>query len=156
MLTLAEALARSIEAERQGAAFYRMLAEIAREGDACRFLLDMAAEEEDHAAVLSALAEGRAYTPLDWERVLSLPDQQPDPDISAAEGELDLREAVELALEAERHSAYTYACVGAETEGETQELFTRLALTEQRHAEILERLLATLGEPARLDGIETA
>jgi rubrerythrin len=152
MLTLAEALERSIEAERQGAVFYRMLAGIAREGVARGFLLEMAAEEEEHAGVLTALAEGREHAEVDWECVLALRPHGHDPDPGAGEGELGLREAVELSLEAERHSAWTYACMGAETEGEVQELFTRLALTEQRHAEVLERLLAELGPAPHVEG----
>jgi rubrerythrin len=147
MLTLAEALERSIEAERQGAAFYRMLAEMADSGDARVFLLDMAAEEEEHAAMLRAMAAGQTLTAPDWERVLSLRAQAPDPDPTQGEGDLDLREAVQMALEAERHASYTYASMGAETEGETQELFTRLALTERRHAEVLARLLGDLAVP---------
>jgi rubrerythrin len=144
MLTFAEALERAIEAERQGAAFYRMLAGLFAQADARAFLHDMAAEEEEHAGILAGMAAGGTRAAVDWEHVLALHTHEPDPDPMVGEGELSLREAVDIALEAERHAAWTYASMGAETEGETQELFTRLALTEQRHAQVLERLLSEL------------
>jgi rubrerythrin len=148
MLTLAEALERAIEAERQGAAFYRMLAGLFTDREAGVFLAEMAAEEDDHARALAALVDGGATTGgTDWERALSLGDHGTDPDAASGEGALDLLEAVDLALEAERHAAWTYASMGAECDGEVQELFTRLALTERHHAEILEELRARLVTP---------
>ncbi len=148
MLTMEQALERAIEAERQGAAFYRMIAEMTDSGDARAFLLEMAEEEAQHAASLAAMARGEQATSIDWSRILATHENDEAPqesgDAKTEDETMDLREAVELALEAEKHAAFTYACMGAETEGEVQELFTRLALTEQHHAEMLEGFLATL------------
>jgi rubrerythrin len=146
MLTMEQALQRAIEAERQGAAFYRMVAQMSDDPDAQAFLAEMASEEEQHAATLQAMARGERSAEIDWSRILAMSEAEPDPQPGPERGPetMDLREAVELALESEKHAAYTYACMGAETEGEVQELFTRLALTEQHHAELLEGLLAKL------------
>ncbi len=146
MLTMEQALQRAIEAERQGASFYRMVAQMSDDPDAQAFLAEMASEEEQHAATLQAMARGERSAEIDWSRILAMSEAEPDPQPGPERGPetMDLREAVELALESEKHAAYTYACMGAETEGEVQELFTRLALTEQHHAELLEGLLAKL------------
>lgn len=146
MLSMQEALERAIEAERQGAAFYRLVARMTDDPDAQAFLAEMAGEEEQHAATLQAMARGERAGEIDWSRILATAEEAADPQPSARDAEegMDLREAVEIALESEKHAAYTYACMGAETEGEVQELFTRLALTEQHHAELLEGLLARL------------
>ncbi len=153
MLSMQEALERAIEAERQGAAFYRMVAKMTDDPDARAFLLEMAGEEEQHADTLLAMARGEQASAIDWSRILAT--YETDEAARAAAGSespdeetMDLREAVEIALESEKHAAYTYACMGSETEGEVQELFTHLALTEQHHAEMLEGLLA------RMDGDE--
>jgi rubrerythrin len=144
MLTMELALERAIEAERQGAAFYRMIANMTDDPDAQAFLAEMAGEEEQHAATLRAMLEGGQQQAIDWSRILSMSESDDSPSGSGEET-MDLREAVELALESEKHAAYTYACMGSETQGEVQELFTRLALTEQHHAELLEGLLEKLG-----------
>jgi len=154
MLTMEQALERAIEAERQGAAFYRMVAKMTDDPDAQAFLLEMAGEEEQHASTLLAMARGEQATNIDWSRILSMHEQDEAAQVAGGEGSaeegMDLREAVEIALESEKHAAYTYACMGSETEGEVQELFTRLALTEQHHAEMLEGLLKKLdGEEAQ-------
>ena len=148
MLTMQEALERAIEAERQGAAFYRMVAKMTDDPEAQAFLAEMADEEDQHAETLSAMARGEQAHDIDWSRILRLADS--DEAAQAAGGQddgdatMDLREAVEIALESEKHAAYTYACMGSETRGEIQELFTNLALTEQHHAEMLQGLLAKL------------
>ena len=142
MLSMQEALERAIEAERQGAAFYRMVAKMTDDLEAQAFLMEMAGEDEQHADTLLAMARGERAKTIDWSRILTLHagDAQ-EPDQERGEETMDLREAVEIALESEKHAAYTYACMGSETEGEVQELFTHLALTEQHHAEMLEGLL---------------
>jgi rubrerythrin len=148
MLSMEQALERAIEAERQGATFYRMVAKMTEDPEARAFLLEMANEEEQHAATLTAMAQGEQASTIDWSRILEM--HASDEAAQAAGGEeqdeetMDLREAVEIALEAEKHAAYTYASMGSETEGEVQELFTHLALTEQHHAEMLEGLLRKL------------
>ncbi len=146
MLTMQEALERAIEAERQGAAFYRMVAKMTDDTEAQAFLMEMAGEEEQHASTLLAMARGEQATSVDWSRILAMQEAETKAQSEKGEEEavMDLREAVEIALESEKHAAYTYACMGSETEGEVQELFTHLALTEQHHAEILEGMLAKL------------
>lgn len=143
MLTMEQALERAIEAERQGAAFYRMVAKMTDDPEAQAFLMEMAGEEEQHADTLLAMARGEQASAIDWSRILAMREAEAESQGSTDEsGEvMDLQEAVEIALESEKHAAYTYACMGSETEGEVQELFTHLALTEQHHAEILEGLL---------------
>jgi len=143
MLTMQEALERAIEAERQGAAFYRMVAKMTDDTEAQAFLMEMAGEEEQHASTLLAMARGEQASSIDWSRILAIQDAEAKArtDKGDEEAVMDLREAVEIALESEKHAAYTYACMGSETEGEVQELFTHLALTEQHHAEMLEGLL---------------
>ncbi len=144
MLTMQQALERAIEAERQGGAFYKMLANMTDDADARRFLLEMAGEEEQHAATLLAMAQGEQSGDVDWTRILAMADSNDERRSTGDEDDMDLREAVEMALEAEKHAAYIYACMGTQTEGEVQELFTQLALTEQHHAEILEEMLVKL------------
>jgi rubrerythrin len=157
VLSMEQALERAIEAERQGAAFYRMVAKMTEDPEARAFLLEMAGEEEQHAATLKAMATGEQAAAIDWSRILELheTDEAAKAAGGSAEGDedMDLREAVEIALEAEKHAAYTYACMGSETEGEVQELFTHLALTEQHHAEMLEGLLKKMDAE---EGGETA
>ncbi len=152
MLTMEQALERAIEAERQGAAFYRMVAKMTDDPEAQAFLMEMAGEEEQHAATLKAMATGEQAQAIDWSRILAMnpPEDAAEPSATPDEESMDLREAVEIALEAEKHAAYTYACMGSETQGEVQELFTHLALTEQHHAEMLEGLLR------KLDGVEAS
>ncbi len=147
-ITLQEALVRAIEAERQGATFYTMVANSTPDEQARHFLTEMAREEEEHAAALQALARGELATEVDWSMILDF-QAEGDTDEAGDAGTMELREAVELALEAEKHAAYTYACMGSETEGEVQELFTRLALTEQKHADLLTALLQRLDAEAQ-------
>ncbi len=137
-----EALERAIMAEKQGASFYRALASTTSVPEARSFLEQMAEEEEEHAAALAALRDGDELPEEQRELRMVLPPQSAEPNVD--EEELDLREAVELAIEAEKHAAWTYASMGSATEGCTQELFTRLALTEQRHADVLTELLQGL------------
>jgi len=132
-LTFAQAVQSAIATERSGARFYAALARITRDPDARQILVEMQAEEEAHAASLAALGPGLP------DVALNLPDPA-HADEPEVDDDLDLHEALDIALDAERHAAFTYAELAFRNEGAVSELFQRIAKEEERHADILEAL----------------
>lgn len=149
-MTFETAVQRAIGSERAGERFYRRVAGSVRDEEARTFLEGMAAEEAEHGVALETLARGElGFVPLDLE----VPEELASPEVTAelASGlDMDLDEALDLALDAEHHAAYTYAQLAFSTQGDVSRLFEGMARTEERHAEVIEALMARLAGSAEV------
>lgn len=140
--SLEQALANAIAAELAGARFYELLAHSTKDTEAIRFFEEMAREEREHADHLRMLSGRMKQAPVESRSVeLELP-----PELANNDENLELEEAVEIALEAEYHAIRTYMSMARATDGEVATLFLRVARTEEQHARILEELRARLLE----------
>jgi rubrerythrin len=135
-LTLAQALRNVIDAERAAARFYGQLVAKASDDRTRDLLRELATQEEEHAVTLEKTAEQLRSTALPGE-----------PDVIVDEVEavlswlrakvIDLHQALEVALEAEQHAALYYDAMADVCEGEIADLFRRMALVEEKHAETI-------------------
>lgn len=142
-MTMERALENAILAELAGARFYEGLAGLTSDEEAKGFFLEMAAEEIDHARHLRQ----KALTPgagLELQRVLP---ERPPASRPPEEGlleEINLLDAIDVAIEAEQDAMMTYTLLAGQTSRSVSVLFMEIAQTEERHMNILQSLQARL------------
>ncbi len=142
-IELARAIHDLVESECSSAAFYTTLAGTATDPEVVRFFEEMAKAETRHAEALETLvhklpqdlanlapsgALGRAEIAMGW---------------GSADG-LSLREAMELAMEAEQNAQLVFDALAETNGGMAGELFARLARAEAAHVEQLQQAMAEL------------
>ena len=142
--TLEQSLRNAIEVEKAAAAFYTRLAKRTQDEPTRAFFQEMAQQEEQHAASLEAVSKrldagdlpafaddkvASVETAMGWEQL---------------EGEMDLKTALAMAIEAENNAALYYDAMADFAQGEARELFRKLTSSEEHHAERLRKRLDAL------------
>ena len=131
-LTIEQAIRNAVEIERAAAGFYRRLLGGTRRQDAREFLTDLAAEEDAHARAVSAMAERVAHGELPSAADHSVEAVESAPGWAWKEN-ISIRQAMQVALEAEEHAQLYYETLSQATEGVLQEFFAGLARAEAGH-----------------------
>jgi rubrerythrin len=147
-LTLAQALRNVIDAEHAAARFYGQLVSKAGSDRVRDLLRELAAQEEQHAAAAEKMAEQLRCGELPGEPDVIVEEIEAIPSWLRATV-IDLRQALEVALEAEQHAALYYDALADASEGETARLFRQMVLVEERHAEMIASLQRDLGRLGR-------
>lgn len=140
-MSLEQAVRNSLEAERAAERFYRLLAKSTEDQAARSFLHKMAALEEAHAQTIEQMA-----LELRTGKLPSRPDDNVELiETAPAWADLDnisLDEAMEIALENERHAALYYGALADATQGKLHALFQQITGDENRHAEAISGAIA--------------
>ena len=138
-ITLGKALRNAIEAEQASERFYRLLAESTKDEKAGGFLLSMADQEKQHAALLTRMSEQLQAGELPMraddnvEVIETVPEWADLDDIS-------FEQALEVALQAENNAALYYDALSSMTGGETADFFSQTARTEEEHAKKIQQI----------------
>lgn len=147
MRTMAQAIRNAIEIERAAGRFYLQLLGMTKDPATRGFLQEMAAQEEDHAKRLEALA-----AKIEAGELPASPDDQVH-GVETAPGwtcsdevMLDLRNALTIAIEAENSAALYYDAMADSAEGEVKKFFLDLVDTENGHARMLTAKLSELND----------
>lgn len=135
-ITLGQAIKNAITIEKGAKKFYLRLAKNATDPEVQAFFENMASQEQDHADWIADVAAQLEAGELP---------QQPDAKVHGVErapgwcevSDIQLSEAVDLALEAENSAALYYDAMTDQTSGVTRELFQKLTRIEDQHAEVL-------------------
>lgn len=143
-ITLAQAIKNAITAEHAAEKFYLRLAE-GCDGEKGRAVLrGIAAQEQQHAAALEAMA-ARLVAGLLPERADALVQRiETTPAGASAEG-LSLAEALEIAVDAENSAILYYDALATTSSGEASAFFERMGKEEEVHAVAIRDLLAKAG-----------
>jgi rubrerythrin len=144
MRTLGQALRNAIEIERAAARFYQKLLDRAADAETRAFLKEMATQEEAHAQSLESIAEK-----LEAGDVPGSPDDRIEgveaaPGWAGAEEDLELQQALSIAIEAENSAALYYDAMADHATGKLNEFFRTLSETELDHARRLREKLDQL------------
>lgn len=156
-LTYARALVNAVATERSGARFYLGLARNVKDPEARRLFEEMSAEEESHAQSLMDLAE-RAFGQVPADMDVEPLTEDPLAARVARETDMDVFDAVEIALDAEQDAVRSYAELAWLCQQESGvpptnrggdptdacSLFERIAREEERHVQVLEALQGRL------------
>lgn len=146
-VSVAQAIRNALEAERAAARFYERLRQNTNDPAAQAFLAQMARAEEAHARSIEDASTTLAATlPTDADALADAVETAPGWEWIE---DLDLGEALQIALEAEHSAALFYEAVADALTGEARAFFEQLAATEGEHAR-------ALGEQARAWGLVTA
>ncbi len=135
-VTLGQAIRNAIAVEKGAKKFYDRLVRNSKDPEVQAFFENMAAQEQEHVDWISDVAEK-----LDAG---DLP-QSPDSKVHGVErapgwcdvDDINLAEAVSLALEAENSAALYYDAMSDMTQGAARDLFLKLTKIEEQHAEAL-------------------
>lgn len=144
-ISIHQAVTNARAAEQAAWSFYMQLASRCEDPDVRAFLEDMAAVEASHAQALLQLERQFAH---------GGPGLRPDADVDLVEtapgwiqldrevAEMDMRTALAIAEEAERHAAVYYEALAEVSTGEVATFFTWLAHEEASHVDHVEDLVA--------------
>jgi rubrerythrin len=133
-LTLGQAMRNAIEAENAAARFYALLAQSTQDADAKTFLEQMAVQERHHAKSVADVAD--VQLPSNVTGRVELVETAPE---WAYLDDITYGQALEVALEAERHAHLFYDAVAEAAKGEVADFFRALARQELDHVEALEK-----------------
>jgi len=142
-----QAIRNAIEAEHAAARFYSLLADSTANRMSRAFLEDMAAYERVHARHIEELGAMLVDGPLA---------QSADSDIGLMEtladwrfvDDIDMREAIEVALAGEEQAALFYDALAEYFDEPVKAFFLELSTTEETHAASLRERLRKLGRRA--------
>jgi len=148
-MELSQAVRNAVEVERAASRFYQSLLPKAADTKARAFLEAMMAEEDHHAANIEAMGKRLLSGELpDTPAGLNCHLVETAPEWARVE-EITLREALEIALEAEIHAELYYDAVADSVgKGPVSEFFSSLARDEKEHAKRLDDLLQRLNQGA--------
>lgn len=143
MRTLEQAFRNAIEIEWAAARFYGQLLEKAADEATRSFLSEMVEQEKAHAGALEQMAARIAELPAyPDDRVFNV---EAAPSWASSEGvELNMRDALDIALEAENNAALYYDAMADFSTGEVAKFFTEMARKEEEHAARVAEMLAKL------------
>jgi len=143
---LAEAIRNSIEVEHAAERFYRLLAESTDDMESKKFLVDIAAQEAEHAARVEALGiQLNAGELPRYAAAVGAESVETSPDWAFVDG-IGLEDALALALQNEEHAALFYSALADGTEGALSEFFFRLAKDEEHHIDAVRARIARLAK----------
>ena len=140
-LSLEQAVRNALEAERAAESFYKLLAQSTANEDAKQFLIKMAKLEKAHVSTIEQMGiELRAgKLPVRADDNVELIETAPD---WAYHDDIDLTEAMALALENERHAALYYEAFADATRDSIHALFREIMKDENRHVAAVEHAMS--------------
>jgi rubrerythrin len=143
-ITLAQAIKNAIAAEHSAEKFYLRLAESVSDEKGRRILVDIARQERGHAATLEALAAKLVAGGLP-ERADALVHGIETAPAGDESEDLELSEALEIAMDAENSAILYYEALAATSSGEASTFFEQMGKEEEGHATSIRAMLADLG-----------
>ncbi len=144
-ITLAQAIRNAIAAEHAAEKFYLRLAAGCGEAKGRKLLMDIAAQERNHAATLEALATKLVAGQLPERADALVQGIETAPAGSEAEG-LSLAAALEIAVDAENSAILYYDALATTATGEAATFFERMGKEEEAHADAIRALLVQAGQ----------
>jgi len=143
MLTFEQAVRNAIEVEKAAASFYRNLKGRAADQKTRDFFEEMARSEDAHARGIEAMGKRLTSGELPLR-----PDERIDTVETSPEWRLieniTLKQALELAIEAENNASLYYDAMADFAQGEVSRFFKRLSENELEHARSLRELYKKL------------
>jgi len=143
LITLGQAIRNTIVAEQAAEQFYLRLAAAAGDEKTRQLLTGIAAQERKHAEALDELGirlvEGKLPERADLH--VNVIESAP---AAAAAADLGMRQALEIAVEAENSATLYYDAMAATTTGEASKFFEHMRQEEEGHAAAIRKLLGEL------------
>jgi rubrerythrin len=130
-MTFAQAIRNAVKAERAAEQFYKQLAERTDDPKAREFLEEMARQEDEHARSIEKLGAGEASGDMggaDWnvETIETAPEW-------AFQANLDLEQALSIAMENEQHAELYYGALADSAQGRVADFLREIARAEGLH-----------------------
>jgi rubrerythrin len=132
-VTLAQAIRNCIEIEEGARRFYSRLADSSKDEEVKSFFVDMAKQEKEHARWIGDMADQLEAGELPQNAHAKVKGIERAPGWEYVD-DIQLSEAVQLALEAENSAALYYDAMSDMTEGQVKEFFLKLTRIEEQHA----------------------
>jgi len=146
-ITLAQAIKNAIAAEHSAENFYLRLANSVTDDKGRRILAEIARQERGHAATLEALASKLVAGRLPERADALVQGIETAPAGNGSEN-LELTEALEIAMDAENSAILYYEALAATSTGEASTFFEQMGKDEEGHATTIRAMLAELGVEA--------
>ena len=138
-ITLGQAIRNAIAAEQAAEEFYLAMAESAWDDDVRRVLVGIAAQEQEHATRLEAMAAALVLGDLP-ERADALVNTIEISPAGAASVRMDMEGALEFAIEAENSAILYYDALAGSCTGEASAFFEQVRAQEEAHAEAIREI----------------
>ncbi len=146
--TLEQALRNAIDAERAAERFYSELASSMDNAQVADFFEIMAAQEAEHAGIISDYGDRLMAGELPAEPDMAVEMIETAPNWAYVES-LSLEQALQMALELERHAQLYYETLADTIEGEIGQFYRVVAGQERQHAVQLEEMIQQLRQQPR-------
>jgi rubrerythrin len=143
-ITLGQAIRNSIAAEQAAEEFYLAMAESAGDDDVRRVLVGIAAQEQEHATRLEAMAVALVLGDLP-ERADALVNTIEISPAGAASVGMDMQGALEFAIEAENSAILYYDALAGSCTGDASAFFEQVRMQEEAHADAIREILRQVG-----------
>jgi rubrerythrin len=143
-ITLGQAIRNAIAAEQAAEEFYLAMAESAWDDDVRRVLVGIAAQEQEHATRLEAMAAALVLGDLP-ERADALVNTIEISPAGAASVRMDMEGALEFAIEAENSAILYYDALAGSCTGEASAFFEQVRAQEEAHAEAIREIFRQAG-----------
>ena len=143
-ITLGQAIRNAIAAEQAAEEFYLAMAESAWDDDVRRVLVGIAAQEQEHATRLEAMAAALVLGDLP-ERADALVNTIEISPAGAASVRMDMEGALEFAIEAENSAILYYDALAGSCTGEASAFFEQVRMQEEAHADAIREILRQVG-----------
>ena len=139
-ITLAQAIKNAIAAEQSAEKFYLRLAEGCPDDNGRNILVSIAAQERGHAATLEKLASQLVAGQLP-ERADALIDGIETAPAGEEPHNLELTQALEIAIDAENSAILYYDALASTSTGEAAAFFAQMGKEEEGHADAIRAML---------------
>jgi rubrerythrin len=143
-ITLAQAIRNAIAAEQAAESFYLGMAKSVGDEAVRRVLLGIAAQEREHATRLQAMAEALVQGDLPERADALVSAIERSPAGAAAVG-MDMRQALEFAIEAENSAILYYDALASSCTGDASAFFEMVGRQEEAHAAAIREILRARG-----------
>jgi rubrerythrin len=139
-ITLAQAIKNAIVAEQSAEKFYLRLAAGCADEQGRRLLSGIAAQERNHAATLESLAVRllAGQLPTHADALVNVIESAP---AGAESDDLELAEALEIAVDAENSAILYYDALASTATGDAKVFFERMGQEEEGHAAAIRAML---------------
>ena len=143
-ITLAQAIRNAIAAEQAADKFYLSMAGSARDEEGRRVLVGIAAQEQEHATRLEAMATAlvQGDLPGSADALVNVIEISP---AGAKAARMDMQQALEFALEAENSAVLYYDALASSCTGDASAFFAMVGKQEETHATAIREILSRRG-----------
>jgi rubrerythrin len=143
-ITLAQAIRNAIAAEQGAETFYLNMAESAEDEDVRRALVEIAAQEREHATRLEDMAAALVQGKLPERADALIRGIESSPAGAGAEG-MGMQQALQFAIEAENSAILYYDALASSCTGDASAFFAMVGKQEEAHAESIRHILRQAG-----------